>query len=401
MSNFLSTTSILNAVLTGGTLNAFVSTAEAFNMVLMTGATPALGINLIGGGGSGTSGTSGSSGTSGIAGTDGTSGSSGISGTDGTSGTSGISGTDGTSGTSGISGTDGTSGTDGVADLTGIGEGAFLFNSGSTVSGNTAIHILNNETDAIGVTGTKLVVANHAGTSKSTIGNSYISYGQTINSVDPGMGCLVGSLSWINSNAQHSFTAGRSDCMMQGIYCFSHGKWNQVTGSEGCVGIGHTLSVSGSYSCCIGGQANAVFTGTHSIVAGGAGGGFNNWRQITGNHSGILAGKNNSLGGYFGTNEVIKGNNSIMLGGLDCSIGTGSYNMISTSTDVTISGTTTYCNVIGLTGGTFNEEYNNTTVVDKLSVENGTTQAITLVDAYDGSKWNLYISGGTITATAV
>jgi len=98
MSNFLSTTKILNNVYSGDTLNVhhFGSTAEVLNMVYSE-TDNALRVNLsgyTGGGGTGTSGTSGTSGTAGTSGPD-----HGTSGVDGTSGSSGV---DGTSGVDGV-----------------------------------------------------------------------------------------------------------------------------------------------------------------------------------------------------------------------------------------------------------------------------------------------------------
>jgi len=118
MSNFLSTTKILNNVYSGDTLNVhhFGSTAEVLNMVYSE-TDNALRVNLsgyTGGGGTGTSGTSGTSGTAGTSGAD-----HGTSGVDGTSGSSGVDGTSGSSGVDGTSGVDGVlSGITSDADLT-------------------------------------------------------------------------------------------------------------------------------------------------------------------------------------------------------------------------------------------------------------------------------------------
>ncbi len=160
--------------ITGGTYNSTSGNITLFNntggTIVISGITGSTGTS----GGSGTSGingtsgidgtsgingTSGSSGTSGISGASGTSGTSGIDGTSGSSGTSGISGTNGTSGTSGTSGIDGTSGINGTSGTSGIngtsgidgtsgssgtsgisgilsgqtlGNGLYIFNSGTT-----------------------------------------------------------------------------------------------------------------------------------------------------------------------------------------------------------------------------------------------------------------------------
>lgn len=115
MGNFLSTTTILNNVYSGGTLGTIQSTAEVFNAIYDTSAN-ALKVNITGFSGSTISGTSG---TSGI---------------DGTSGTDGIDGTDGTSGTSG---TDGASGT---LDIT-IADKAILYNDNGNITGRTSLGI--------------------------------------------------------------------------------------------------------------------------------------------------------------------------------------------------------------------------------------------------------------------